>query len=204
MRLLAPVALLGSFFLAATAGAQSLAEHAAAAAGATIGTAAGKPLSNAITNIFGKTDAAARKAASAPVEVKAPPRTTAVEPGPALPNQAGAPTLPPIGEPAPARHGGFARRPAVAQETPDVMPEPLPVPAPPRKEPTAEEVASVQVGMSEQDLLTALGQPESRVTIPDDDGHLVEICQYWASGKQLGTVRLDNGQVISVNGRTQN
>jgi hypothetical protein len=76
-------------------------------------------------------------------------------------------------------------------------------PEPPRKEPTAEEVANIHAGTTEQDLITALGPPESKVTIPDDDGHLIEICQYWAKGKQLGTVRLENGQVVSVNARTQ-
>ena len=69
------------------------------------------------------------------------------------------------------------------------------------KEPTAEELASIQVGASEKELFTTLGQPESKVTIPDD-GHLVEICQYWSKGKQLGTVRLDNGQVVNVESRT--
>jgi hypothetical protein len=32
----------------------------------------------------------------------------------------------------------------------------------------------------------------------------VQICQYWSQGKQLGTVRLDNGQVVSVESRNQN
>ncbi len=56
------------------------------------------------------------------------------------------------------------------------------------------------VGATESELVTTLGQPESKVTIPDD-GHLVEICQYWSKGKQLGTVRLDNGQVVNVESR---
>lgn len=54
MRSLAPIALLGSLSLVIGAQAQSLAEHAAAASGATIGTAAGKPLSNAITKILAR------------------------------------------------------------------------------------------------------------------------------------------------------
>jgi len=36
------------------------------------------------------------------------------------------------------------------------------------------------------------------VSIPGDDGHLLEICQYWAKGEPVGTVRLDNGRVVSV------
>ena len=44
----------------------------------------------------------------------------------------------------------------------------------------------------------ALGAPESTVSIPGDDGHLLEICQYWAKGEPVGTIRLDNGRVVSV------
>ena len=73
MRSLAPIALLGSFLLVTAAQAQSLAEHAAAASGATIGTAAGKPLSNAITKIFGQTDTTTKKAASASVNTRRRP-----------------------------------------------------------------------------------------------------------------------------------
>jgi hypothetical protein len=209
MRSLVPIALLGSFLLVTGVQAQSLAEHAAAAAGATIGTAAGKPLSTALTNIFGHTDDAAKKAASAKVDTKIPP-TRVVEPVPVLPGapQADVPALAPIGgSSTPSRRGGLAPRPAARQyasvnaaanSAQVAYPQ-----EPPRKEPTAEELATVQVGATEQELVAALGQPESKVTIPDD-GHLVEICQYWSKGKQLGTVRLDNGQVVSVEARTQN
>src|ERR1039458_1591126 len=72
MRSLAPIALLGSFLLVTAVQAQSLAEHAAAASGATIGTAAGKPLSNAMTKIFGQTDTTTKNAASAPAVTKTP------------------------------------------------------------------------------------------------------------------------------------
>jgi len=201
MRSLAPIAVLGSFLLVTAAQAQSLAEHAAAASGATIGTAAGKPLSNAITKIFGQTDTATKKAASAPVITKtsAKPEAEAaplIQPGP----QAGGGSLPSMGGgSAPSRHGGFAPRRSAGEYASINPPTPVAayIEAPPRKEPTAEELASVKVGASEQELVTTLGQPESKVTIPDD-GHLVQICQYWSKGKQLGTVRLDNGQVVNV------
>jgi hypothetical protein len=48
------------------------------------------------------------------------------------------------------------------------------------------------------DLRAALGAPESTVSIPGDDGHLIESCQYWANGEPIGTVHLDNGRVVSV------
>jgi hypothetical protein len=203
MRSLAPIALLGSFLLAGTAPAQSLAEHAAAASGATVGTAAGKPLSNAITKIFGQTDTSTKKAASASVS-KTPAKPEA-EAAPLIPPAAqsggGIPSLGGSssgGGATPSRHGGFAQR-STAQYAAINPPEPAPaVQEPPRKEPTAEELAGIHVGASEQELVSTLGPPESTVTIPDD-GHLVQICQYWSKGKQLGTVRLDNGQVVSVN-----
>jgi hypothetical protein len=66
------------------------------------------------------------------------------------------------------------------------------------KEPSAQELASIHVGATTSELHAVLGTPESKVTIPDDDGHLLEICQYWAKGEPLGTVRLDNGRVVSV------
>jgi hypothetical protein len=212
MRSLAPIALFGSFLLVSGAQAQSLAEHAAAASGATVGTAAGKPLSNAITKIFGQTDASTKKAASASVNTKTAAKPEA-EAAPLIPpapqGGGGGGALPSLGgsssggRSTPSRHGGFEQR-SAAQYAAINPPEPVPaVLEPPRKEPTAEELAGIHVGASEQEVVSALGRPESTVTIPDD-GHLVQICQYWSNGKQLGTVRLDNGQVVSVESRNQN
>src|ERR1700733_3166249 len=92
MRSLAIIALLGSFVASTRLAAQSLPEHAAAAAGATIGTAAGKPLGTALGKVFGNVDKTASTAATpkpktvltkpAPV---APPETTAHAPGGPLP-----------------------------------------------------------------------------------------------------------------------
>ena len=61
-----------------------------------------------------------------------------------------------------------------------------------------EDVAKIEVGASGSDMRATLGQPASTVTIPGDGGHLLEICQYWANGGPVGTVRLDNGRVVSV------
>ena len=211
MRLPAAIALFGSFLLVTGAQAQSLAEHAAAASGATIGTAAGKPLSTAITKIFGQTDTSTKKAASASVSTKTPAKAEA-EAAPLIAPAAqsgGGGGMPSLGGSAsgggatPSRHGGFAQR-STAQYAAMNPPEAvLAVQEPPRKEPTAEELAGIPVGASEKELVSTLGPPESTVTIPDD-GHLVQICQYWSKGKQLGTVRLDNGQVVNIETRTQN
>jgi hypothetical protein len=214
MRSLALTALLGS--LAASTGlvAQSLTEHAAAAAGATIGTAAGKPLGTALGKVFGD------------VEKSAPAATTTktAKPVAVKPATAGAPAttantqVAPLtlvgggGESAVASGGGSSHRSARRRER-AVEPEavaavpvtPVAVPVVAQvvvKEPTAEDVASIQVGATASELRAALGLPESKVSIPGDDGHLLEICQYWAKGEPVGTIRLDNGRVVSV--RAQN
>src|SRR5258708_1812175 len=59
---------------------QNLLEHAAAAAGATIGTGAGKALSNGIDKVLGKAAETGSNAAK-PVVRTAPPTTTPVTPG---------------------------------------------------------------------------------------------------------------------------
>src|SRR5579863_4991268 len=63
MRSLASIAGLGTLLFVAGAYGQSLSEHAAAAAGATIGTAAGKPMANALSGILGQVDEATATAA---------------------------------------------------------------------------------------------------------------------------------------------
>jgi hypothetical protein len=202
--------------LAAGIQAQSLSEHAAAAAGATIGTAAGKPLSNAITKIFGSVDndakkAAATKANTPKVQTKDSKESTPT-PSMSTPTLGGSST-PSIGStsPPPSAAPGSSRRQSrdAASASRDTTTVSLPVVSVPavqeqaRVEPTAEQLASVKVGATAKEVLAVLGPPESRVTIPDE-GHMLEICQYWARGKQLGTVRLDNGQVVTVQSSAQN
>jgi hypothetical protein len=207
MRSFAPIALFGSLVLAAGLDAQSLTEHAAAAAGATIGTAAGKPLSNALGNIFGNVDKQTSQAAGAK-SAKKVEKVEKVE-KPAGPAQAKpSASAPGLGAPSAgaATFGDLKRSPAPRWQGPlPSAPEPVApaasvlVPAIPSvREPSAADLASIKVGASGQELQSALGAPESRVTIPDDDGSMREICQYWSKGQQIGTVRLVNGQVVSV------
>ena len=68
------------------------------------------------------------------------------------------------------------------------------VPVPP--EVTAGDLEKVTEGMSREQLVK-LGTPAGRITT-DDDGHLIEIYQYSADGVSLGTVRLTDGIVSSV------
>jgi hypothetical protein len=219
MRSLALIAL-GTFVASAGLTGQSLAEHAAAAAGATVGTAAGKPLGTALGKIFGGVDTSTSKAAGAkvvkPVEPKAEVITSAPALAPAPPllsNGSGESAGSGSGS-ATARSASASARRAARRRELAAAPEPLGsaeisqapitpiVVAPVVKEPSVEEIAAVKVGATAKELEAALGPPESRVSIPDDDGHLLEICQYWSKGQALGTVRLDNGHVVSVQTRS--
>jgi len=210
MRTIAFTALLGSFVASTGLVAQSLTEHAAAAAGATVGTAAGKPLGTALGKVFADLD----KSTSKPATNKTA-RPAAVKPAPVEPETtahvAPAPVPSVGGGDGRVGAGGSSRRSAHRREravpTEAIVPAPItPVAASVAevvvKEPTLEEVASIKVGTTSSELHAALGTPESRVSIPADDGHLLESCQYWAKGAPLGTVRLDNGHVVSV--QTQN
>ena len=213
MRSLALTALLGSLVGSTGLLAQSLTEHAAAAAGATIGTAAGKPLGTALGKVFGDVEKATPTAptkAAKPVLVK--PTAVGASAAPANVPVASLTVVGGGDGSAAGSGGGSSHRAArrrgrvveseavsAAPVTPVVVPVVAQVVV---KEPTAEEIAGIQVGATASELRATLGMPESKVSIPGDDGHLLEICQYWAKGEPVGTIRLDNGRVVSV--RTQN
>ena len=220
MRALRAFAILGSLSLAGGLSAQSLAEHAAAAAGATVGTAAGKPISNALTKIFGQADHATATAAGTKDRPKVPVKPTVISGqnsgsskashlAPASSGGGGA-----ISEASSAIERSRANRPSPstaghhsAPVTATVQfsaPFQISAAEPPLKEPSIQELESIQLGASHSDLLTVLGKPASHVIVPDDDGHLRESCQYWAQGRQIGTVRLDNGQVVKVDVYSRN
>jgi hypothetical protein len=216
MRSLVFIALLGSFVASTSLVAQSLTEHAAAAAGATIGTAAGKPLGTTLGKIFGdveKTGSAAAKprtaspiaAKPAPAKPAAPEATTQAKVAPHLPvgggegsveSSSGSTATRP--SEAPARHAPRQKEASAPPEVAIAAPIVAVVAPPVAKEPTVEDIGRIQVGATSSDLHEALGAAESTVSIPGDDGHLLEIRQYWSKGVAVGTVRLDNGRVVSV------
>lgn len=70
------------------------------------------------------------------------------------------------------------------------------------KEPTAEEFEKITVGMTSDELLAVLGKPAFRVVLPED-GRLVEICEYTARGRQLGSIRVVDGKVAEVQRASQ-
>jgi hypothetical protein len=77
------------------------------------------------------------------------------------------------------------------QSLADVVPA---LPPPPEMSP--ENLKTVSVGMSREDLLK-FGAPASKISM-DEDGHLVEIYSYRQKDLKIGTVRLSNGAVASV------
>jgi len=217
-----------SLILVAGIHGQALTEHAAAAAGAAIGSGAGKSLSNSVTKIFGDTDKktaeAAKPEAKKPDAKNTPGTVTKPAPDPLTAKSKPSPARSVDGPLAPSPSSGphsasparsrEARKPIHKDETATAVinaASMTPAPAPMRiaiepvvKVPTVAEIANIKVGTTEDELLAALGQPASRLSIPDDDGHLRETCQYWANGRQIGTVRLDNGQVVTVETRPEN
>ena len=68
---------------------------------------------------------------------------------------------------------------------------------PPRPEPTARDLASVEAGTTREDLVARLGAPSARVLIPED-GQLREVYHFTAGGVHLGTVRLTDGEVSTI------
>jgi hypothetical protein len=211
MRLLA-LSFIGCIGLAG----QSLTEHAAAAAGATVGTAAGKPLGTALGKVFGEVDKTTSKAAGPKIAKPEPAKPVAVAPSTAPSKVAEQPKGSAggsgggggdvagsgggrVGKSGSSLHSsrGSQAAPVAAISVAPIIAEPI-IAEPIRKEPTVEEVARIKVGATASELSTVLGAPESKVSIPGDDGHLLEICQYWAKGEPVGTVRLDNGRVVSV------
>ena len=183
---------------------QALVDHAAAAAGASIGATAGKPLSNGLTAVFGRVDETTTKAAKQPAEKdkdKAD-KTKAEKPsalGAAPGSSTSGPSSPATASARPQR--ASTSRPVRRAVPPAPSPEPIvyltPVVAPPPKEPALQDLLNVQIGSKEQDCIAALGAPSSRISIPEE-GHMTELLRFTAKGRLLGTIRLDNGQVVNV------
>jgi hypothetical protein len=177
---------------AGLAGAQTMTEVGASAAGGAIGSAAGKKVSEGITAIFGKVDKAAGKAAKPPEDNSKSAPLLEVGPAVVVKGPGGVESVPP---PPPASgHRGNVAKPAPAAEA---LPEILPPPPPPPPQITVEDLKRVTNGMSREDVLK-LGAPSSRIMMDDDEGHLVEVYSYADKDTSLGRVRLKDGVVSSV------
>ena len=188
-------------------GAQNLLEHAAAAAGATIGVGTGKLLSNGIDKILDKAaSTGSNNTTKQPTTVRLP-TPPGTNPPPALNNGPSVSQGPDNTPSAPAsRPRGRSRRgtapidpdkPVFASDAPSYTPVPAAIYVP--RAPSPEDFAKVKEGSTREDVKVALGTPASHMIIPDDDGHLVEILTYADLNRRVGSVRLDNGVVVSVN-----
>ena len=167
--------------------AQNLTEYSAAAAGGTAGGAGGKSVSDSVNRVLGKVasttaKAADKKPATAPELTNVTIRSVApaqVEPLP-------------VGGATSRKRAPVSRRLQAVKVAPPVAP-----PTVSRPEPAVEDVEKVTVGMKRSELMAKLGEPASKILIPDEGG-LVEIYSYTAKGQVLGSVRLTNGSVVSV------
>jgi hypothetical protein len=183
-----------SLVLAAFASGQSLAEHAAATGGASAGAAAGKVVSDGLASLGGLLSGAA-KTGEPPREL--PPPVKAEKPAPKSKLAAKSPgsTDPMAGAIAVGSGIFLPQQHQVVYSHVRSGPAPVPVAAPVFVEPKqarVEDLQRIQPGMPESDVL-AMGAFTSRITIPEDDGHLMQLLRYGST-----TVHVVDGKVVSV------
>ena len=181
--------------LAGAAFGQTMTEFGAAAGVGTVAGANGKNVGDGLTAVFGKINGQAVKAAG---KADTPPPALELAPAQPKSDDGGVP-LPPGTVRRAAPQPGlpvFAQIPVPAQATqlPDLAEAVPALPPPPEMSP--EKLKSVSAGMSRVDLLR-LGMPASKIVM-DEDGQLVEIYSYRQNQQRIGTVRLSNGAVASV------
>jgi hypothetical protein len=185
------------FFIAATSFAQNLTEFGAVAAGSAIGGAGGKPVSDSITAIFGKVDhQAAKAAAKEPKEKQTEAASLKVAPGMPASDPGGVP-LPPE----PRKRAAAPSLPIAQMTVPEealqtlTLADVAPV-LPPPLVMSPEDFRSVSNGMTRADVLK-FGAPAGKITM-FEDGHLVEVYSYRQNGEKIGTLRLTDGAVSSI------
>ena len=208
--------------------AQSMTEVGAVTAGTTLGSAAGKKLSDGITNIFGKVDKQASGAADKDKKAPAPAPATVLEVGPGEPQAVPAGSHPVSVAPPKAAtakatgkqdsgKGSYAsayksmvppppaspadKRPAPPVRTPRVVtPAPIvPVaPPPPAPPPDVTLDELKQVAVGEQRDELLQLGPPSARITMFEEGYLLEIFSYRKKEVLLGYVRLHDGAVNSV------
>jgi hypothetical protein len=191
--------------VAFTASAQNIAETALAAATGSLAGVGGKPISDSLGKIFGQANAqtksatAPQKQKDAPTAPEAPAKKADVStPSPV----AGALSAGPVSAPAPAPAGSGSgqSRPRMhfAAPPPAPAPEPAVAVAPAlRPQPTLEQIAAVGTGTERTDVITRLGSPAARLSIPEG-GQLLEVYQYVDHRGNTGSVRLRDGRVSEV------
>jgi hypothetical protein len=97
----------------------------------------------------------------------------------------------------PPAPSGPANSPAVAKPAPVVPTVSAWIPPARLAELAPEAFASIQVGMKQQEVLLKIGNPVSKLAIPEDN-ELVESYRYPVSSGRAGIVRFSNGIVTEV------
>jgi hypothetical protein len=192
------------FILLACAGlasSQAMTDAAAMIAGGSVGGAAGKKVSDGISNVLQKVDGTAAKAAK-PVKTSEMPVQKAAAP------KASSGTLLQVGSGAVVKDHSLVPPPPVRKAAAVVVPPPPPiapvlalieptrVAPPPPPQVTLDDLKLLASGTPRGEVLK-LGPPASRVTMYDD-GHLVEIYRYQTRDTIFGVVRLSDGAVSNV------
>jgi hypothetical protein len=198
---------------------QAITDAAAVVAGGSVGTGAGKKVSEGITSVVGKVDSTAAKAAApskAQLELdeekrlgEKPSDRAAAKPsqkasagdssgsgGTMLKTSPGGVVKDhSLVPPPPAKKVAVVPPPPPLTPPTPVVLTPVFVPPPPPQA-TPEDLKTIASGASRAEVLR-LGAPSSRITM-FDDGHLVEIFRYQSRDTTFGIVRLSDGSVSSV------
>ncbi|MBI3684768.1 MAG: hypothetical protein HY235_30735 [Acidobacteria bacterium] len=190
--------------LAVPAAAQSMLEHATAAAGGSAAGVAGKKVSDSLDSVMTKVSELGKKSASDDKQAKGRRLPPPIPPEPKV-RLASRPAPP--APPAPRTVAGppqatlrlnnrIVSVPLEAVPTP--VPEPAPaVSEPPRPLPTAADLQSLSPGSSREEVADKLGKPAGRITLYDERG-LVEVYSFRSQGTSLGSVHMVNGKVTQV------
>jgi hypothetical protein len=176
--------------------AQSMTEATAVFAGSTVGSAAGKKVSEGIDKTLRKSGRALDRAAQSP-DAAAPSRAAAE---PLLKVSPGVPKTERNNVPPPPPRRAASARPAPRRPAPVrayELPAPLVSPAP---QPAADvDLAAIRLGMP-RDAVLKLGTPSARISL-SQDGHLVEIFRFHNTELASGAVRLVDGAVAAIEAR---
>jgi hypothetical protein len=177
--------------LGVCASGQTMTEAAAAIAGTSVGSVAGKQVSSGVGGIFKKVGGTTAKAAETGNQTKAV-QEPILQVGPGVPKEKpyNVPPPPPVKRQAKAAPAPVSARPA--QPVLETLPEPLP----PVPVVTRDSLAGLLPGTGRKDVLE-LGTPASRIMM-FEDGHLVEIYRYQSSETTVGVVHLSDGAVSRV------
>ena len=173
-------------------------ESGAVIAGTTVGSAAGKKVSDGINTSLKRTGGVLETAAKSGAKPSA--KTSSVARPPLLQVGAGVPRPEPNNvPPPPPRRRTAAPRPAPVSMRTVSVPMAMASVIPETPQPLNVDLSGIQKGMI-RDAVLALGTPSARITM-FEDGHMLEIYQYRNQSLASGSVRLRDGSVDKVEAR---